>query len=111
MQSLTRIVISKDSRSGNCSTNQLEESDMNQNELERLDLIERLPIVSEGMHRMIEDGMKYEDWKGKLHGLVSTLIRYVAEKEGISFPNGEWWHRRGGVRLQEGRQRRLPLTA
>ncbi len=61
-------------------------------ELERADMIERLPIVSEGMHRMIEEGMMYDDWKEKLHGLVSTLIRYVAEKEGVSFPNAEVSH-------------------
>jgi hypothetical protein len=65
-------------------------------ELEMADMIERLPIVSEGMHRMIEDGMKHEDWKVKLHGLVSTLIRYVADKEGISFPNDPAQTRRAG---------------
>jgi hypothetical protein len=51
-----------------------------------------------------KDWRSLVEWFRKTHGLPfsGVLIRWT---------NGEWWHRRGGVRLQEGRQCRLPLTA
>jgi len=42
---------------------------------------------------MIEEGMKFDDWKNDLHSVFSDLVEYVGYKENIegnfSFPNVE----------------------
>ncbi len=42
-----------------------------------------LPLAHEGMKKMIAEGMKWGDWANDLQVLMTDLVSYFGEKEGI----------------------------